>query len=131
MFVQPQEAPGAEEKSEPEQPLPQQQQEPEQQPEQQKEAEQQRPAGNIGLDRSMSLHKIDPLQFVKSPMPLLSEDRKRAPERALGKLEEAAARDETCIWQRVSIPVTTLQTPQETPFAQHKRERCCPAIPCS
>lgn len=49
----------------------------------------------------MSLRKIDPLQFVKSPMPLLSEDKNKAPERALGKLEDAAAREETCVWQRV------------------------------
>ena len=50
----------------------------------------------------MSLRKIDPLQFVKSPMPLLSADKRKAPERALGRLEGAAARDETCVWQRVS-----------------------------
>ena len=50
----------------------------------------------------MSLRKIDPLQFVKSPMPLLSADTRRAPERALGRLEDAAARDEACVWQRVS-----------------------------
>ena len=68
--MQPQEAPPAEP---PAQPPPQQQQ-------------QAPAAGNIGLERSMSLRKIDPLQFVKSPMPLLSEDkRKRAPERALGQ----------------------------------------------
>ena len=53
----------------------------------------------------MSLRRIDPMQLVKSPMPLLSADRKRAPERALGKLEAAAARDETCVWQRVTARI--------------------------
>jgi len=88
-----------------EQPPKQAEEEPQQEPEvpaqpppQQKR---QQPAGDIGLERSMSLRKIDPLQFVKSPMPLLSADKKKAPERALGKLEDAAARDETCVWQRV------------------------------
>ena len=71
-------------------------------PAQPKQEQQQAPRGSIGLDRSMSLRKIDPLQFVKSPMPLLSADTKRAPERALGRLEDAAARDEACVWQRVS-----------------------------
>ena len=90
--MQPQEAPPAQE---PAQPPP-----PQQQRQQQQEAPP--PAGNIGLDRSMSLRRIDPLQLVKSPMPLLSADQKKAPERALGQLEDAAARDETCVWQRVS-----------------------------
>ncbi len=93
--MQPQEAPPAQEPAQPPaQPPPPQQQEQQQAPPP--------PAGNIGLDRSMSLRRIDPLQFVKSPMPLLSADKKKAPERALGKLEDAAARDETCVWQRVS-----------------------------
>ena len=93
--LQPQEAPPAQEPAqEPAQP-------PAQPPPQQQQARPP-PAGNIGLDRSMSLRRIDPLQFVKSPMPLLSADKKKAPERALGKLEDAAARDETCVWQRVS-----------------------------
>lgn len=86
LHTQPQEAPPA-------QPPPPQQQQQQQAP---------RQAGNIGLDRSMSLRKIDPLQLVNSPMPLLSADKKKAPERALGQLEDAAARDETCVWQRVS-----------------------------
>ncbi len=89
--VQAQEAPPAQEPAQP--PPPQQ--------EQQQQQQSPPPAGNIGLDRSMSLRRIDPLQFVKSPMPLLSADKKKAPERALGKLEDAAARDETCVWQRV------------------------------
>lgn len=90
--MQAQEAPPAQEPAQP--PPPQQ--------EQQQQQQSPPPAGNIGLDRSMSLRRIDPLQFVKSPMPLLSADKKKAPERALGKLEDAAARDETCVWQRVS-----------------------------
>ena len=94
--MQPQEAPPASPPAE-EQQAPQQEQAPPQ-PKQ----EQQAPRGGIGLDRSMSLRKIDPLQFVKSSMPLLSADTKRAPERALGRLEDAAARDEACVWQRVS-----------------------------
>jgi len=106
--MQPQEAPSAEEQL-PQQAEEQPQQRAEEQPQQQAQAPAQPPpqqkrqqsAGNIGLERSMSLRKIDPLQFVKSPMPLLSADRKKAPERALGKLEDAAARDETCVWQRV------------------------------
>ena len=106
--MQPQEAPSAEEQP-PQQAEGQSQQRAEEQPQQRAEAPAQRapqqkrqqPAGNIGLERSMSLRKIDPLQFVKSPMPLLSADKKKVPERALGKLEDAAARDETCVWQRV------------------------------
>ena len=90
--MQPQEVPPAQEPAQP--PPPQQQRQPQQ--------EAPPPAGNIGLDRSMSLRRIDPLQLVKSPMPLLSADQKKAPERALGQLEDAAARDETCVWQRVS-----------------------------
>ena len=97
--MQPQEAPPAQEPAQPPAQLPPQQQQESQEQQQQQPA----PAGNIGLERSMSLRKIDPLQFVKSPMPLLSADKKRAPERALGKLEDAAARDETCVWQRVSL----------------------------
>ena len=97
VFMQPQEAPPAAPPVEAQQ-APQQ----EQAPPQPKQEQQQAPRGGIGLDRSMSLRKIDPLQFVKSPMPLLSEDTKRAPERALGRLEDAAARDEACVWQRVS-----------------------------
>ena len=101
--MQPQEAPPAAPPAE-EQQAPQQEQAPPQ-PKQ----EQQAPRGSIGLDRSMSLRKIDPLQFVKSPMPLLSADTRRAPERALGKLEDAAARDEACVWQRVSEHDCALQ----------------------
>ena len=90
--MQPQEAPPAEEQQTPvQEPAPPQ-------PKQ----EQRAPRDSIGLDRSMSLRKIDPLQLVKSPMPLLSADTRRAPERALGRLEDAAARDEACVWQRVS-----------------------------
>ena len=95
--MQPQEAPPAAQPAE-EQQAPQQEQAPAQ-PEQE---QQQAPRGGIGLDRSLRLRKIDPLQFVKIPKPLLSADTRRAPERALGRLEDAAARDEACVWQRVS-----------------------------
>ena len=100
--MQPQEAPPAAPPAEEQQAPQQEQAHPQPEQEQQAQQEQQVPRGSIGLERSMSLRKIDPLQLVKSAMPLLSADTRRAPERALGRLEDAAARDEACVWQRVS-----------------------------
>ena len=53
------------------------------------------------LGESIGTRELNPLDLVKRTPPLLSEDKRRAPQRALGALEEAAARDETCVWQRV------------------------------
>lgn len=55
------------------------------------------------LGESVGIKMIDPLEFVKTAPPLLSQAKKKAPERALGSLEDAAARDETCVWQRVHV----------------------------
>ncbi len=55
----------------------------------------------VELGESMGIRTINPLDFVKRSAPLLSQEKNKAPERALGSLEDAAARDETCVWQRV------------------------------
>ena len=64
--------------------------------------------GQTELGESMGVRVINPLDFVKKAPPLLSQAKKKAPERALGRLEDAAARDETCVWQRVSAPPATV-----------------------
>jgi hypothetical protein len=55
----------------------------------------------VELGESAGIRMINPLDFVKRSAPLLSQEKKIAPERALASLEEAAARNETCVWQRV------------------------------
>ena len=55
----------------------------------------------VKLGESAGIRTINPLDFVKRSAPLLSQEKTKAPERALGRLEDAAARDETCVWQRV------------------------------
>ena len=44
----------------------------------------------------------NPLDMIKGAAPLLSQEKKQAPARALSALETEAGRDETCVWQRVS-----------------------------
>ena len=41
------------------------------------------------------------MEMIKRGTPLLSVERRQAPARPLSSLESAAARDETCVWQRV------------------------------
>jgi len=53
------------------------------------------------LGASIGRRGVNPLDFIKRPVPLLSSEKRDAPKRALGALEAAAAQDETCIWQRV------------------------------
>ncbi|KAK9809702.1 hypothetical protein WJX73_007079 [Symbiochloris irregularis] len=52
------------------------------------------------LGQSTDVSARDPLSFIKSSAPLLSADKKQAPARPLGPLEDAAGRDDTCVWQR-------------------------------
>ena len=56
------------------------------------------------LGESIGRRGVNPLDFIKSPVPLLSSEKRGAPKRALGTLEAAAAQDETCVWQRVRPP---------------------------
>lgn len=56
------------------------------------------------LGESIGRRGVNPLDFIKSPVPLLSSEKRGAPKRALGALEAAAAQDETCVWQRVRHP---------------------------
>ena len=96
IVLQPQEAPPQQEEAPP-------QQEEVPQPEPKGEAPPaQEPSGKTELGESIGVKVINPLDFVKTAPPLLSQAKKKAPERALGSLEDAAARDETCVWQRVS-----------------------------
>jgi len=55
----------------------------------------------LELGASIGRRGVNPLDFIKRPVPLLSSEKRDAPKRALGALEAAAAQDETCVWQRV------------------------------
>lgn len=52
------------------------------------------------LGQSIAAGQRDPLSLIKSGPPLLSQDKKQAPARALGPLEAAAKQDDACIWNR-------------------------------
>ena len=43
------------------------------------------------------------MALIKGTAPLLSEETQQAPARPLSSLEAAAAQDDTCVWQRVSL----------------------------
>ena len=58
-------------------------------------------ANGAQLGNSIAAAARDPLSLIKSAAPVLSQDKKQAPARALGALEDAAGRDDTCVWQRV------------------------------
>ncbi len=71
------------------------------------------------LGASIGRRGVNPLDFIKRPVPLLSSEKRDAPKRALGALEAAAAQDETCVWQRVrampecdTTPTTVTFTPR-------------------
>lgn len=55
----------------------------------------------VQLGESIGQRTVNPLDFIKKPVPLLSSEKHNAPKRALGALEAAAAKDQTCVWQRV------------------------------
>ena len=50
--------------------------------------------------------KRDPMSLIKSAAPLLSDEKRQAPSRPLSGVEAAAAKDESCKWQRVSLEYT-------------------------
>ena len=62
------------------------------------------PSAAPQLGESIGRRSVNPLDFIKNPVPLLSSEKRGAPKRALGALEAAAAKDETCVWQRVRSP---------------------------
>lgn len=55
----------------------------------------------VQLGESAISGKRDPLALIKSTTPLLSDEKKTAPSRPLGRYEAEAAKDDSCKWQRV------------------------------
>ncbi|KAK9816496.1 hypothetical protein WJX72_001009 [[Myrmecia] bisecta] len=77
---------------------PQQPKQEQKQPEQTAEAKQPK-AAEVG--QSTGISSRNPLDLIKRPAPHLSDERNKPQLRPLGKLVDAAAKDEACVWQRV------------------------------
>jgi hypothetical protein len=60
-------------------------------------------APSIKLGEPIGKAVRNPLDLIKSGEPLIVQEKRKAAVRALDGLEEAAARDESCIWHRVLV----------------------------
>ena len=54
------------------------------------------------MGSSIGMSQRNPLDLIKHDVPLLSEAKSNKQPRTLGPLLDAAGRDETCVWYRVS-----------------------------
>lgn len=57
---------------------------------------------DVQVGSSIGLSQRNPLDLIKHDVPLLSEAKSNKQPRTLGPLLDAAGRDETCVWYRVS-----------------------------
>lgn len=58
--------------------------------------------GGLQLGESVVQARRNPLDMIKSSPPLLSSEKRKAPQRPLRQLEDEAGSDHTCVWRRVS-----------------------------
>jgi len=83
---------------------------PDQQNGHQPEARAEQAKQDVHVGDSMGMSARNPLDLIKSDAPLLSEAKSSKQPRALAPLVEAAGRDETCVWYRVSTPCCSVLT---------------------
>lgn len=59
------------------------------------------PKQDVQVGSSIGMSQRNPLDLIKTDVPLLSEAKSSKQPRTLGPLLDAAGRDESCVWYRV------------------------------